>query len=88
MPAVELGPEERRFVERSIRQRRAFGVMSALGVVVGVGLGLYYAFGGVSDPPVLKAVLVILVLLNARSNLRQYRYARILEKLTTGRTRP
>ena len=85
MPAVELGPEERRFVERSIRQRRAFGVMSALGVVV--GLGLYYAFGGVSDPPVLKAVLVILVLLNARSNLRQYRYARILEKLTTGTRR-
>ena len=80
---ADLGPGERRFVERCIRRRRLFGVLSALGVVVGVGLGLYYAFGGASDPALLRAVVVILVLLNARSNLRQYRYATVLKQLTT-----
>lgn len=83
MPVADLEVAERHFVERSIRRRRIFGALSVLGVVVGVGLGLYYGLGGVSDPGVLQAVVVILVLLNARSNLRQYRYASALEKLMT-----
>lgn len=49
---------------------------------MGLGLGLYYGLGGRSNPNVLQMVVVVLVLLNARSNLRQYRYARALEHLT------
>lgn len=52
-----------------------------MGVAVGAGLGLYYGWGGQSEPVVLQFVVVVLILLNARSNLRQYRYARVLERL-------
>ena len=52
-----------------------------MGVAVGVGFGLYYGLGGWSEPVVLQFVVVVLILLNARSNLRQYRYARVLERL-------
>ena len=70
------------FVTRAIARKRLFVVLSVVGVLVGLGLGIWWAFIAPPDPSTrgLKAIVVVLVLLNARGNLRQFRYASALEK--------
>lgn len=78
------------FVTSAIRRKRVSVTLSVIGVVLGLGLGTFYAVQKYLDPsyPIgLRFVLVILILLNARQNLRQYRYALALEQLTSGRAR-
>lgn len=73
---------ERRFAARAIRRKRLFLALSVAGLVVAFGLTAYYAYRRLTDPtfPVAaRAVIVVLVLLNSRQNLRQYRYAVLLE---------
>ena len=73
------------FAERAIGRKRLFGVLSALGVVVGLGLGVtFWLTHEPGDPTVLQAVVVVLILLNARGNLRQVRYVNALEQLRDG----
>jgi hypothetical protein len=65
-------------------RERLFLGLSLAGVGIAAALSLYYVFRGVQDPGYalgLRAVLVVLILLNARQNLRQYRYARVLRRL-------
>ena len=73
--------EDGAFVAAAIRRKKLFIVLSAVGVVVGLGLGVWWTL---IAPPAssggLHIVLVVLVLLNARQNLRQYRYACALER--------
>jgi hypothetical protein len=79
-----LDPAERRFLRGAVRRRRVFLLLSAAGVAVAAGLAAYYAYRRWLDadfPLGLRAVLVVLILLGARQNLRQYRYASLLEKL-------
>ena len=79
-----LDPSERGFVERAIRRRKLFLILSVAGIVVAAGLGVYYGYRRLTDPayPIgVRSVLLLLVLLNARQNLRQYRYAGLLSKL-------
>ena len=74
---------ERLFVERAVRRKRGFLVLSIVGVVVGLLLAVYYGYRGWTDPEYplgIRAAIVVLILLSARHNLRQYRYAHILEK--------
>ena len=81
---AELSPIDARFVAGAIRRRRLSLVLSIAGVAVAVALAFYYFYQRLQDPgyPLsLRAVLVMLVLLNARQNLRQYRYAEVLERL-------
>jgi len=74
--------EEHRFAKRAVGRKRLFVALSALGVAAGVGLGSYFWFAHQpGDPTGLQALVVVLVLLNARGNLRQYRYALALESL-------
>jgi len=76
---------ERRFVEGAIRREKLFLALSVAGVAVAFGLAAYYGYRRVLAPgfPLwLRSVLVLLILLNARSNLRQYRYARVLRRLS------
>ena len=57
-----------------------------LGVVVAVCLSGWYVWRGLYEPEALSGtgwVLVILILLNARQNLRQYKYAVLLNELTS-----
>ena len=71
---------EEAFVERCIRRQSVFLTLSIIGVVVGLGLAIWWALDGKSGHA-LEFIVVILVLLNARNQLRQWRYAKALERL-------
>ena len=80
----DLTATERAFVARALRRRRLFLALSLFGLVVAVGLGVYYTWRKLHDPAFAvgaRMVIVVLILLNSRQNLRQYRFAGILEKL-------
>ena len=71
------------FAERAIGRKRLFGVLSAVGVVVGLGLAVtFWLTHEPGDPAGLQAVVVVLILLNARGNLRQVRYVNAIEALS------
>jgi hypothetical protein len=79
-----MQPADRRFAERAVRRKRVFLWLAAAGVAAALGLSCFYAWRRAHDPryPLgARAALVLLILLNARQNLRQYRYARALEGL-------
>ena len=79
MPASDA---DRRFAARALRRKRLFPILSALGVAVAAALAGSIVWQRVHDPeaPVgARIALVILILLNARQNLRQYRFVRVLE---------
>ena len=72
------------FAARAVARKDLFLRLSVLGVVVGLGLAVYYAWMSSQDPnyPLgLRSVVVLLVLLNARQNLRQHKYACALQAL-------
>lgn len=72
------------FARRSIKRKKLFLALSITSVIVGLSLALFYAWQYVTQPDFalgIHFVLVLLILLMARQNLRQYYYARILEKL-------
>lgn len=74
---------QQRFVERALRRKKLFLALSIVGIVIAVVLGTYYAFRRFSDPtfPIgPRAVIVVLILLNSRQNLRQYRFASFIEE--------
>ena len=66
-----------------IRRRNLFLLFSILGVMVGVGIGVHAAIIGSLTTP--RFVILILVLLLARSHLRQYRSATVLWKISEGK---
>lgn len=79
-----MSDSERRFSERAIRRKRLFLVLSFISVVIALSLTGLYSWEYATQPGFnvgIHAVLVVLILLMARLNLRQYYYARILEKL-------
>jgi len=81
---VSLTHTEQRFAERSAARRRMFLTVSIVGGVVALALAGYYAGCRIQDPtyPLKgRGALVLLILLNARNNFRQYRLAGVLGKL-------
>ena len=75
---------DERFAARAVRRKGLFLGLSIAGLAVALALTVLYAILKWRDPafPVVpRAVIILLVLLNARQNLRQYRYARVLEGL-------
>ena len=85
-PAFErLDDTERAFAERAIVRKAVFRTLSIAGVAIAVALAAFYGWERVHDPSYPlgpRLVLVVLILLNARQNLRQHKYAALLEKLT------
>jgi hypothetical protein len=70
-----------RFVDQAIRREGLFRVLTAVGVVVGLGLlGWAVSKGVLGQPWGATSAIAIMVLLNARGNLRQAKYARILRQ--------
>ena len=78
------------FAIKAIGRKRLFLRLSIAGVAVGFGLVAYYlylwAYSRVPEAELAGrvasgAVIVTLILLNARQNLRQYKYAQVLESL-------
>ncbi len=83
--AGALTPSDCRFARRAIGRKRLFLGLSVAGVVVAGGLAAYYGYRRMSDPGYelgVRAVVILLVLLNARQNLRQYRYVRVLQSVS------
>jgi hypothetical protein len=75
---------ERAFALAAIRRKRLFLTLSRVSLVVAAGLVILYTsfwWRDHSYPVGPRAVIVLLILLNARQNLRQYKYARVLEHL-------
>jgi flagellar biogenesis protein FliO len=73
---------QQRFVERALRRKKLFLVLSIVGIVIAVVLAAYYGVRRFNDPtfPIgARAVIIILILLNSRQNLRQYRFASFIE---------
>lgn len=80
---------EERFAVRAAGRRTLFLALSIAGLAVALGLTMLYAvlrWRNPSFPIGARAVIVLLVLLNARQNLRQWRYARVLEDLLRERS--
>jgi hypothetical protein len=82
--SASLDAVESAFVRRALRRRPLFLGLSIFGIAVAAGLSCYYVWRAMHDPlfpfgP--RAVIVVLVLLNARQNLRQYRFAGVLDKV-------
>ena len=80
-----LNEVERAFAERAVRRKEVFRVLSLAGIAIAAGLALFYGWERLHDPSFPLAprlVLIVLILLNARQNLRQHKYAALLEKLT------
>ena len=76
---AELDPDSCAFAMKVIRREALFRRLMAVGIIIGLallGLALHRASTGQTWAP--TAVIAILVLLNARGNLRQAKVARIL----------
>ena len=85
---MSLTHVEERFAKRVVARRKLFLTVSIVGVVVALGLAGYYVGCRIEDPayPLKgRGALVLLILLNARSSLRQYRMAGVLGKLWPAR---
>jgi len=73
---------QQRFVERALRRKKLFLALSIVGIIIAMVLATYYGFRRLNDPtfPIgSHAVIVVLILLNSRQNLRQYRFASFIE---------
>jgi hypothetical protein len=74
----------RRFAEQAVARKDLYKNLSVLSVIVGALLGAYFAVESMRDPNFewgVRAVLVVMILLNGRQNLRQFKYAVVLEGL-------
>jgi hypothetical protein len=83
-----LSESERAFAERAVRRKQVFRRLSFASVAVAAGLAVFYGYERLRDPSFAlgpRAVIILLILLNARQNLRQYRYAAVLEKVIARR---
>ncbi|TMA30793.1 MAG: hypothetical protein E6J87_17265 [Deltaproteobacteria bacterium] len=80
-----LSDVERAFATIAIRRKRLFRTLSIAAIAVAVLLAVIDGYARFRDPSFQvapRAVIILLILLNARQNLRQHKYAAILEKLT------
>ncbi|MCP3980151.1 MAG: hypothetical protein GY716_12670 [bacterium] len=83
MPDTGWSSAQGAFAAAAVRRKKVFLALSIVGVAIGLGLGAFYLLQWTRRPdyPVgVRLVLVVLILLNARQNLRQYRFACLLEK--------
>jgi len=80
---------EQKLITNAIRRKKLFLILSIISVVIALSLAIFYAWEASTMPSFdtgIHFVLVILILLNARQNLRQYNYAKILEQMTLNKT--
>ena len=78
---TQLSNTEIQFVQAAVRRERLFFILSMVGVGVGfamLGLAGWRVIDG--GPAAGSFVIAILILLNARQNLRQHKYAKVLRK--------
>jgi hypothetical protein len=82
---------EEAFARRAVRRKLLFLKLSVASLIVAAGLVVLYSTFWLRDhsyPVGPRGVIVLLILLNARQNLRQYRYAGVLEQLLPAEPTP
>lgn len=80
---MNLTERELHFAKRAIKRKKLFLVLSIVSVIVALSLAAYYTWQALTQKGFavgIHFVPVLLILLMARQNLRQYYYATILEK--------
>ena len=84
MSIGSLDPGESAFAARAVRRKRLFLALSVAGLGAAAAYTVLCVVLKKINPAFEvgpRAVIVLLVLLNARQNLRQYRYACVIEKI-------
>jgi hypothetical protein len=79
-----MTPTDRAFATGAIKRAPLYVGLTIAGVIAGAGLGTYALWRMTQDPSYPAAptlIIAVLVLLNARQNLRQFRYVRLLRQL-------
>ena len=74
---------EIRLVNNALRRKNLFFTLSLVSVVIALSLAAFYSWQAYTQEGFdggIHFIVVILILLNARQNLRQYHYAKVLEK--------
>jgi len=82
---------EEAFARRAVRRKALFLKLSVASLIVAAGLVVLYSILWWQDHSYSvgpRAVIILLILLNARQNLRQYRYAGVLEQLLPSEATP
>jgi hypothetical protein len=82
---------EEAFARRAVRRKGLFLKLSVASLIVAAGLVVLYAIFWWRDHSYSvgpRVVIILLILLNARQNLRQYRYAGVLEQLLPSEATP
>ncbi len=80
-----LSSYEQKLLERLVKRKMLFKWLSIISVVIALSLACFYTwqyFNQNTQNVDLHFVVIILILLNARQNLRQHNLARILERST------
>ncbi len=78
-PAELLTPQECSFLERQVRNTGRYAVFTAVDLGVALALASWSLFDGELGGT--RFALIILVLLHARANLKQYKDAKLMDKL-------
>ncbi|HIA01839.1 MAG TPA: hypothetical protein EYN06_01370 [Myxococcales bacterium] len=84
MSETVITEAQKQFLQRAVARKRLFWVLSMLGVAIGIGLATWFLWERSQNPEYAlgtRMVLVVLILLNARQNLRQYKYAQAIEAM-------
>lgn len=80
-----LDPKQQGFVDQAIRRQQVFLYLSGVGVLIGLILLVLAGIRALGDEAASGTFIVgILVLLNARQNLRQHKYAKALRDAGVG----
>jgi len=80
-----LSSYEKKLLERLIKRKMLFKWLSVISVVIALSLACLYTwqyFNQNTQNAGLHFVVIILILLNARQNLRQHNLAKVLERST------
>ena len=81
IPVGGLAEAELAHLRRMLRRERVFEALVYVNLAAAVLLAVFYTIAASWNP--VRAVLVVLVLLAARANLRQARTARLLRRLSS-----
>ena len=82
---------EEAFARRAVRRKELVLKLSVASLIVAAGLVVLFSIFWWRDhsyPVGPRAVILLLILLNARQNLRQYSYAGVLEQLLPPESTP
>jgi len=85
----QLSQYQENLIKKVIQRKKLFLSLSLISVIIALILAAYYIWESFNQPNFDKGihfVLVLLILLNARQNLRQYQYSKLFEWLLNRKT--